>query len=106
MPVSIRRSSRLSFGEVKVIDGIEFWDILDLPVFRPSDTDILHEVADGDRLDKLAANYYQDPVLWWVIAWANDIELPQRALAAGNKLIVPDPAYVSNILFNIKVPRI
>ena len=106
MSVSIDRSSRLVFGELKEVDGVEFWDLIDLPPFYPRNNDILHEVADGDRLDRLADNYYQDPVLWWVIAWANDIELPQRVLTGGVKLVIPDPAYVANELFKTKLPKV
>lgn len=38
---------------------------------------IQHEVRVGDRLDRLAREYYDDPRLWWVIAEANpDIFFP------------------------------
>lgn len=32
---------------------------------------VLHMVVEGDRLDRLAHNYYGDPRLWWSIAQAN-----------------------------------
>ena len=106
MSVTIKRNSRLSFGDLQVVDGVEFWDLLDLPPFYSRNNDILHQVVEGDRLDRLASNYYRDPVLWWVIAWANDIELPQRVLVAGATLIVPDPDYVANQLFKTKLPKV
>jgi nucleoid-associated protein YgaU len=32
---------------------------------------VLHMIVQGDRLDRLAQNYYGDPRLWWAIAQAN-----------------------------------
>ena len=38
---------------------------------------IQHELRVGDRLDRLAGDYYGDPRFWWVIAEANpDIFFP------------------------------
>ena len=106
MPVSVNNYSRLMLGELKLIDGIEFWDLLDLPRFYPHTNDIIYEVADGDSLDRIAYNYYQNPVLWWVIAWANDMELPQRVLTAGMTLVIPAPDYVMSQLFKTKKSRV
>lgn len=32
---------------------------------------VLHMITKGDRLDRLAQNYFGDPRLWWAIAQAN-----------------------------------
>lgn len=32
-----------------------------------------HKVIQGDTLDSLALKYYNNPTLWWVIAYFNDI---------------------------------
>ena len=34
-------------------------------------TPIPHIWSMGDRFYKLASRYYQDPRLWWIIAWYN-----------------------------------
>ena len=34
----------------------------------------LHEVKDNDTLDSLALKYYNNPTLFWVIAYFNDIQ--------------------------------
>ena len=33
----------------------------------------LYITKEGDRLDRLASEYYQDGTLWWIIAAANGI---------------------------------
>jgi hypothetical protein len=99
MSVNITTTSRLNFAELKSIDGIEFWDVLDLPEYEPQPGDILYTTQDGDRFDLLAQQYYQDPVLMWVIWWANGIELPDPMTYPNISLIIPDPNYVKTKLF-------
>jgi|TARA_B100000941_G_scaffold242358_1_gene186127 hypothetical protein len=42
----------------------------------------------GDRLYKLADQYYGDPAFWWVIAWYNSV--PTEAhLKTGDLLSIP-----------------
>lgn len=54
-------------------------------------TDIVHTVTVGEslRLDILAQKYYNNPLLWWVIAQANDIYDPIQGVPAGTKLRIP-----------------
>ncbi len=49
----------------------------------------IYVVRDGDRLDLIANEYYQKPMLWRYIAEHNDIDNP-RELSAGQRLIIPD----------------
>lgn len=35
---------------------------------------LAHEVKQSDTLDKLALKYYNNPTLWWIIAYFNDIQ--------------------------------
>lgn len=45
---------------------------------------IQHELRVGDRLDRLAGDYYGDPRFWWVIAEANpDIFFPADLVYAS-----------------------
>src|SRR5271169_5054461 len=100
MSVTIKNSSRLVFGELKLIDGVEFWDILDLPIWSSQPGDIQYTTIDGDRFDLLANTYYQDPILMWVIAWANDYDFPPAFIVPNTQLVIPDPNYVKNTLLN------
>lgn len=57
-----------------------------------SPNDIYHRVQSNEvsRLDIIAHNYYKNPLLWWVIAQANDIYDPFVILEPGTLLRVPD----------------
>ena len=99
MSVTLGSTSRLRFGELLSVSGIEFWSVLDLPVIPNNADDLTYTVLTGDRIDQLAYQHYGDPVLWWVIARANDLELLPTELYAGQKLRIPSPTYVSQVLF-------
>lgn len=99
MSVNLNAFSRLRFGELLMLDGIECWDILDLPDIPLNDDDETHTVVTGDRLDKIAYDRYGNPVGWWVIAKANNLELVPTAVYPGQKLRIPSPTYVTQVLF-------
>ena len=52
-------------------------------------------ITDSDRMDILAAKYFNDGTLWWVIALINDIAWPWD-FASGQ--IIKIPVDVSEIL--------
>lgn len=61
---------------------------------HPGNFDLLqeHTVADGDRLDNLAAQYIGDPELFWQIADANEAMAPEELTeAAGRRLRITLP---------------
>jgi nucleoid-associated protein YgaU len=99
MAVSIRKRSRLQFGNLITTDGFTFWDLLELPTIAPQPDDTLYQVRGNDRIDLLAYNFYGDPVLWWVIAAANDLELLPSDLNVGDTLRIPSQRYVLQVLF-------
>ena len=56
------------------------------------DTDIYVITQQGDRLDNLANQFYNDPTLWWYIAQANNLFSPH--LEPNTSLRIPvDLAY-------------
>ena len=59
------------------------------PKIKPSNTDIYIISEQGDRLDLLAANYYKDSSLWWVIAIANNINDAVFYPQPGTQLRIP-----------------
>lgn len=63
-------------------------EVADIPV-RP--TDLYHRVQSHEttRLDSIANKYYSNPLLWWVIAQANNIYDPLTPLSPGTLLRVP-----------------
>ena len=63
--------------------------------FLVSADDKLHTIIDDDNLTQLAYRYYGDPILWYIIADANDIENPFE-LTTGGTLQIPSPAQFGN----------
>ena len=56
------------------------------------ETDVFVITQEGDRLDNLANQFYNDPTLWWYIAQANNLFSPH--LEPNTSLRIPvDLAY-------------
>jgi nucleoid-associated protein YgaU len=49
-----------------------------------------HRVAQNDRLDLMAYQYYRDPELFWRICDANKAMLPDQLVAeVGQRILIP-----------------
>ena len=61
-----------------------------LPV-RYHDSDIYHtvKVQEEGRLDLIAQQYYKNPLMWWVIAQANNVYDPFEGIPAGTLIRIP-----------------
>ena len=53
------------------------------------DDDIYVTTQEGDRLDNLAWEYYQNPTYWWIIARANNIGKGTMFPETGTQLRIP-----------------
>jgi hypothetical protein len=100
MAVKVPRFSRLRFGELVDVDGVQFWDVLDLPEIPEQPDDLLYAIQGFDRIDLLAYRFYRDPRLWWVIAVANGLEDIPTEFNEGSMIRIPSPRYVLQVLFN------
>jgi hypothetical protein len=98
MSVDVGNSSRLLFAELLSVDDVEFWDTLVLPDAGTRQDDIQHIVANSDRIDLLAQMYYQDSALWWVIAWANNLEILPTDLKENDQIRIPSKDFIQNVL--------
>lgn len=96
MSVVINDGSRLQFADLLIVDDVEFWDTLVLPDLPASLNGVEHIVAQGERIDMIAYTYYQNPTLWWLIAWANGLELLPTDLKENMRLIIPSLNDVMN----------
>jgi hypothetical protein len=94
MAVDIRSSSRLKFADLLIVDDVEFWDTLVLPDPVSRQDDIIHVVSQTDRIDLIADRYYQDAGLWWVIAWANNLDILPTDLNEGAQIRIPSKSFV------------
>ena len=59
------------------------------PNIEEKDSDIIHNVRAGERMDVLAHQYYEDVGLWWVISRANRLDPSDIGLKASSKLRIP-----------------
>jgi len=98
MAVKVRKSSRLIHADLRSEADFEFWELPEYPEIQVRNDDIIHQVEQTDRIDTLAQKYYGDPILWWVIALANDMKNPPLELNAGDSLRIPSPEYVNTSL--------
>lgn len=94
MTVSVVTNSVLRYANLVTQDGVTFWDLLDLPDIAVQNDDLQYSVISTDRIDSIASKFYGDPVLWWVIAAVNDMELVPNGLCAGQVIRIPAPRYV------------
>ena len=100
MSINIQTHSRLRFTNLFTLDGITFWDLLDLPTIVPQSDDQQYTVLNGDRIDQIANKFYGNPILWWVIAEANGLDILPTNLYGSQILTIPSPRYVLQDLFH------
>ena len=82
--------SRYDNNEIQRIrDGRRVFRTRIYPNIQPSDDDEYVITQDGDRLDLLAYEFYNDQSLWWIIASANNIHNAPIGLAPGITLRIP-----------------
>jgi len=98
---TVRNASRLRFGVYQGVDDYAFWDRIDYPDIPVQADDLEWVVRGGERLDILAKRFYGDPVLQWVIALVNDLDLWPSDVYAGQTLRIPAPRYVRDELFQL-----
>lgn len=106
MSVDVATRSRLQFKDLINIAGVEFWELDVLPVVPLQPDDQYIRVTDKDRIDQLAVRFYNDPVLWWVIATANGMELLPSDLIPDTVIRIPAPSYVLGPMFANTRPRL
>ena len=59
------------------------------PIITPKVDDIYIIAREGDRLDNLAWEYYENPTYWWIIARANNIGKGSMFVETGTQVRIP-----------------
>lgn len=85
------------FVNRKEIKKVPFYRTVKYPEIPVAENDIYVITTVGDRLDLLAAQYYGDITLYWVISTAND-NLPQDSLIVEPGTQIRIPANVSEAI--------
>ena len=82
----------------KLRDGREVYSLRKIKNIPKSNDDIYIVIQEGDRLDTIANQYYEDSSLWWIIANANQIHDPSFTVKEGTILRIPaDPNIIINL---------
>ena len=82
----------------KLDTGTTVYNSILYPVITESPSDVYIFTKQGDRLDLLAARYYNDTTLWWIIAHANKIK---GTIVAPLNIQLRIPMDVSTIQTNL-----
>jgi len=96
MAVKVRGTSRLNFSRLLVIDGVEHWEMTELPKIEAAQDDEIYQVQQEDRIDLIANRKYGTPELQWIIALANDLALLPNDLKPFSTIRLPS----NNRVFN------
>ena len=73
----------------KLLDGRVVYRSKIYPEIPLRDDDKYVVTQTGDRLDSLAAQYYNDSTLWWIIASSNNLHTASIGLEDGTVLRIP-----------------
>ena len=92
--------SRLEFIEQYRENSKRYFKYIKYPNIPLSINDIYAVTVEGDRLDLIANQFYNDVDLWWIITTANPdiIRRDSFNLKPGLEIRIPDPNRVNNIL--------
>ena len=60
-----------------------------LPKINPTTEDVYIIGREGDRLDMLAFEYYEDETLWWVLAETNKLGKGNMDVPPGMRVRIP-----------------
>mgnify|MGYP003145331136 FL=1 len=77
--------------EFSNVDKDQKYETFRGPVIPNSRNDLYTFSREGDRLDLLAQQFYNDPRQWWVIAEANNLGKGSFAIPPGLQLRIPRP---------------
>ena len=92
--------SRLESIEQYRENNKRYFKYIKYPNIPLSVNDIYAVTVEGDRLDLIANQFYNDVDLWWIITTANPdiIRRDSFNLKPGVEIRIPDPSRISNIL--------
>lgn len=99
MSVLLKRESFLNFTElVEFQDGSLSFGLMTLPDVSERLEDTFTIVEGGDTLEIFALEYYGSTELWWIIAEANGMLLPEVEMYDGRQLRIPGSSRVDALL--------
>lgn len=103
--VRVLHASRLQGQPFLEVDGTSFFAHVPLPEIPVSGDDRWVELDGRERLDQLADRFYGNPAYWWLLAHANNLEMPLADLYQGMRLRVPSDRFVREDLPRLMAGR-
>lgn len=88
--------------KLKTSTGKRYYSSTRYPYIPLSENDLYIITLDGDRLDNLANQFYEDPTLWWVLQVANP-ELSKDSLYPDLGFQLRIPTDIANILDEFEI---
>lgn len=96
--VEVSAHSHLIFSKLKQYNEVVFWERPELPDIPTSDLDVIKILNIADRVDNMSSAIYGDPVLWWILALANNIRLQPLQMNPGYQFRLPDTSVVNSVI--------
>lgn len=93
-------ANRYKTIEIRKSNGVRYKSNPIYPSIPPSEEDFYILSTIGDRYDTLAAKYYGDSKLWWIIASANNMTKASLVLPPGEQIRIPASKEESIELYN------
>jgi hypothetical protein len=94
-----RSSSRLVHAKLVVADEAEFWSRPAIPDMPGNQRERTHVVEDGERIEVIAAKYYNRQDWWWIIAHRNNLMVLPSDLYPGKTIVIPDARAIRQRIF-------
>jgi len=96
----IRPDSRFRNAALYTVQpgDVRYWGLTARAKLDSGDEYVTHYVGEDERLDQIAATYYGNPYLQWVLAEVNDLFRWWDELEAGSALKIPTREALARIL--------
>lgn len=92
--MSIYQGSRYEFSVVDFVAVTEDADANAIVFYEVEDVGVItyqeHTYKQGERIDNIAFDYYQDPSLWWIILDVNPEITDPTNIKPGTVIRVPN----------------
>ena len=76
-----------------------------VPNIPISSNDIYIQTTSVERLDKLAAKFYQDATMWWAIGVANGLGKGTLIIPQNTRIRIPDRNIIQQVINEINNSR-
>lgn len=94
--IEISRSFLLNEDYRELEDGTITWGRFEPPAIdaRPVELDQGYVLKKRQTPRQISDQFYDDPSLWWIIAYVNELTIPAVEIRPGTEIIIPDPQWV------------